>query len=62
MSPGQGDSPVSHDVGKHPFPGCISPTAPQGLTVLGRRPAPGQGRGMGQHSLPSQNLLPWGDT
>lgn len=58
MSPGQGNSSFSHDVGKHPFPGCIFLTSSQGVTVL----AGGRGGvGSGQRSLPSQNLLPWGD-
>ena len=46
MSPGQGNSSFSHDVGKHPFPGCIFLTSSQGVTVLaggrgggGERPA-----------------------
>ena len=34
MSPGQGNSSFSHDVGKHPFPGCIFLTSSQGVTVL----------------------------
>lgn len=38
MSPGQGNSSFSHDVGKHPFPGCIFLTSPQGVTVLGGGP------------------------